>query len=133
MKVYDFTTMSKFNKQFLEFQKELVQGKTFNAIVFANWCGHCQTLKKSKAAIIKEVKKSNSPTSLVFIEHEVLTHMLNNHSNHAFAQISSSAVQGFPTVYKAKFNPSNKTNVNVDLFEGNRNVISELVSFFNSN
>jgi len=89
-------------------KKVIVVGK-----VYANWCGHCKSLKPEWKKMKKRVYSRRGNKQVVFeeIEEKQMTNKLPKLKKHHGVDID---VNGFPTVFKIE-------NGKVDYYSGNRN------------
>ena len=56
-------------------------------LYYAEWCGHCQTMKPEWNKVVKKLKKNNNNVNIAEIE-----------SNHIDNLVNKPTIQGFPTI-----------------------------------
>jgi thioredoxin-related protein len=106
------------------FFENVLGKKEFVLLVHADWCGHCQVMKKDwKKA--KQAQKKNV-SYVVEMEHTVYTHFVNHHKDHTFSKVLSSSVSGFPCIVRVGV--FQKGIVDINEFEGER-VKDDFVKF----
>lgn len=127
MPYYDFT--QGIDNNFLNFHKDAMKNKGFNAFIVADWCGHCQAMSSEREKVEARAKKLKGGKPVVSFSADVAQHLQKEHSNNRYAQVLNSAVNGYPSIVNVSF--KSKNNVEVELFEGNR-VAKEISSFFNN-
>ena len=83
--------------------------KTIIGKIYANWCGHCQSLKPEWYNMKKMLKNKNNHFQFVEIE-ESQQQKLNNFKKR-FPQLE---INGYPTIFKITANKS------IEYYTGNR-------------
>ena len=65
----------------------LLKDGDWMVLYYAEWCGHCQTMKPEWNKVVKKLKKNNNNVNIAEIE-----------SNHIDTLINKPKIQGFPTI-----------------------------------
>lgn len=132
---YKMGNMAEFNKTFGKFQKNVLGKEKFVLLAYANWCGHCNTMKPTFHEAIKALGGQNGGRStaraktntgaraattrynIVEIEHDVTAHLMEHHKEHLFTQLLS-GVRGYPTLMSVS--KIDKNNMHTNEFDGER-------------
>jgi thiol-disulfide isomerase/thioredoxin len=83
--------------------------------IYANWCGHCQSLKPEWNKMKKQIKKSN--VQIIEIEENQI-HKLNKFKKR-FPELQ---VNGYPTIFKIY------PNRHIEYYTGNR-IVSDMTKW----
>ena len=65
----------------------LLKDGDWMVLYYAEWCGHCQTMKPEWNKVVKKLKKNNNNVNIAEIE-----------SNHIDKLVNKPTIQGFPTI-----------------------------------
>ena len=65
----------------------LLKDGDWMVLYYAEWCGHCQTMKPEWNKVVKKLKKNNNNVNIAEIE-----------SNHIDTLVNKPKIQGFPTI-----------------------------------
>jgi len=65
----------------------LLKNGDWMVLYYAEWCGHCQTMKPEWNKVVKKLKKNNNNVNIAEIE-----------SNHIDKLVNKPTIQGFPTI-----------------------------------
>ena len=65
----------------------LLKNGDWMVLYYAEWCGHCQTMKPEWNKVVKKLKKNNNNVNIAEIE-----------SNHIDKLVNKPNIQGFPTI-----------------------------------
>ena len=65
----------------------LLKDGDWMVLYYAEWCGHCQTMKPEWNKVVKKLKKNNNNVNIAEIE-----------SNHIDNLVNKPTIQGFPTI-----------------------------------
>jgi thiol-disulfide isomerase/thioredoxin len=99
MKVYKFKSEEDFNKNFLDFQKNVLGKQPFALVVRADWCGHCRNMEKPWNEVLKKVQSlKNKKGVIVEVGDPALKHLQDYHPENTFGNMLGSIVKGYPFV-----------------------------------
>lgn len=82
-------------RSFETHQSKLDATKPYIVLVYANWCGHCNSMRSAWDTSVTSV---STKVPIVEVESEVLKHILSQRMNSIFAQALKKVTDGYPTI-----------------------------------
>ena len=125
MRYLELTSEDKIDRNFIDFQNNVLGKEPFTVLAKATWCSHCERLEPYWNKAIQKLKDTDA--NIVLVEDSVLKHMTDAHSDHTFSQLLKSSVSGYPTIMKVT--PFVASQVTTDMYNGSRERPRHIANF----